>query len=110
MTEDKEIILCSAVWYKDLPLVKKIEHNVRPVNCDRGVVFCGFRHPHCMYTMVSVTGKRSVEVEVGEYEQGFLTSKNRFVDRKEAWIIAEREGQIKRQSGGYGTLYSECLW
>ena len=107
---DAEKILCLAIWYKELPLVRTFKANVLPINCDRGVVFCGFRHPHCMYSMISVTGKRSVETEVGKYVQGFLTSKNRFVDRKEAWIIAEREGQIKHQSGGYGKLYSECLW
>jgi hypothetical protein len=110
MYSDSEKILCSAILYKDLPLVRTFKSNVLPVNVDKGIVFCGFRHTHCMYSMISVTGKRSVETEVGEYVQGFLTSKNRFVDRKEAWIIAEREGQIKHQSGGYGTLYSECLW
>lgn len=105
-----EKILCSSIWYKDLPLKRTFEHNVLPVNIGKGVVFCGFRHTHCMYSMISVTGKRSVESEVGEYEQGFLTSKNRFVDREEAWIIAEREGQIKQQSRGHGTLYSEDLY
>lgn len=37
-----------------------------------------------MYTMVAVTGLRSVETEIGEYVQGFLTNKNRFVNREEA--------------------------
>lgn len=78
-----EYILCAAIWYKEIPIKKEIPHNVLPVNCDRGLVFCGYRHSHCMYTMVSVTGLRSVEPEVGEYVQGFLTSKNRFVDREE---------------------------
>ena len=80
---DKEYILCAAIWYKEIPIKKDIPHNVRPINCDRGLVFCGYRHAQCMYTMVSVTGLRSVETEVGEYVQGFLTSKNRFVDREE---------------------------
>jgi len=78
-----EYILCAAIWYKDIPIKKDIPENVRPVNCDKGLVFCGYRHAHCMYTMVSVTGLRSVEPEVGEEVQGFLTSKNRFVDREE---------------------------
>lgn len=102
-----EYIMCSAIWYKDLPLVKTFEHNILPVNCDRGIVFCGFRHPHCMYSMCSITGKRSVETEVGEYEQGFLTSKNRFVDRKEAAKIAFERGQIPEPKE---TLYSEDVW
>ncbi len=45
-----------------------------------------------------------------EKEQGFLTNLNRFVDRKEAWSIADKAGQIKQQSGGHGTLYSEDLY
>lgn len=105
-----EYILCSAIWYKDLQLIKTFKQNVLPINCDTGLVFCGYRHAHCMYSMCSVTGKRSVTTEVGRYIQGFLTSENRFVDRKEAWIIAKRENQIKKQSGGYGTLYSEDLY
>jgi len=81
----QEYILCAAVWYMEIPIKKELsfEAAVRPVNCDRGLVFCGYRHAHCMYTMVSVTGLRSVESEVGNYVQGFLTSKNRFVDREE---------------------------
>jgi len=103
-----EIILCAAIWYKDIKLRRTFKHNVLPVNCDRGIVFCGFRHPHCMYSMISVIGKRSVEPEVGEYEQGFLTSKNRFVDRKEgAQIHIANGGKL-----GYSTveLYSEDLY
>lgn len=84
----KEYILCAAIWYKELPLVRDFDTNMRPINCDKGIVFCGHRHAHCMYSMIAMTGKRSVTIEVGEYEQGFLTSKNRFVDRKEAALIA----------------------
>jgi hypothetical protein len=92
----------------ELPLVRKFEHNVLPINCNKGIVFCGFRHPHCMYSMISVTGKRSVETEVGKYVQGFLTDKNRFVDRREgAKIHIANGGKLK-----YSTrdLYSEDLY
>jgi hypothetical protein len=88
----EEYILCAAIWYKDIPIKKEIPHNVLPVNCDKGLVFCGYRHTHCMYTMVSVTGLRSVEPEVGEHIQGFLTSKNRFVDREEGAAIHTANG------------------
>jgi len=108
MRDDKpEYILCAAIWYEDLPLKKEFDSNVRPVNCDKGLVFCGFRHPHCMYSMSSVTGLRSVESEVGKYTQGFLTSKNRFVDRKEAALIAFDRGQVK---GVFDKLLSEYLY
>ncbi len=107
----KEYILCAAIWYKELDqLSPKWDTLLRPTNTDKGIVLCGFRHPHCMYQMIAITGKRSVEVECGEYTQGFLTSLNRFVNRKEAWIIAEKANQIKQQSGGHGTLYSEDLY
>ena len=89
-----EYILCSAVWYKDIPLKKELpfEAMVRPINCDKGLVFCGYRHAHCIYTMVSITGLRSVEAEDGDYVQGFLTSKNRFVDREEGARIHKANG------------------
>ena len=44
-------------------------------------------------------GKRTVENgedSVGKYTQGFLTNKNRFVDRKEGAEIALKQNQIKR--------------
>lgn len=50
----------------------------------------------------------------GNQEQGFITSKYRFVDRQEAWKIAVEQQQIVRRVGGDtsqgGTLYSENLY
>ena len=100
-----EYILCAAIWYKDIPLVKKFDGNVLPVNCDRGLVFCGWRHPQCIYTKCSITGLK--DYESGENVQGFLTSKNRFVDRREAAKIAFEFGQIDFQKT---ELYSEDLY
>ena len=46
-----------------------------------------------------------------DWEQGFVTNKYRFVSREEAWIIAEKQGQIIRdQDLCVGTLYSEHLY
>lgn len=109
-----EYILCAAVWYKDLPM-KRPEvldnRGFRPYNIDRGVVVSGWRHGNCIYQMVAITGLRSIPEEAGEEVQGFLTNKNRFVDRKEGWNIAEAAGQINdRQRGGSRTLYSEDLY
>lgn len=81
-----EYILCAAIWYKQIPIKKEIS-GVLPKNCDVGLVISGHRHCQCMWIMSSLTGLRSVETEVGEYIQGFLTNQNRFVDREEAWII-----------------------
>lgn len=48
----------------------------------------------------------------GPDTQGFLDSKGRFLDRREAYKLAEANGQLKREPGGYGgeLLYSEDLW
>lgn len=105
-----EYVLCAAIWYKDLVLKKVFDSNVLPVNCDRGLVFCGQRHGQCMYSMCSITGLRSVTPEVGEYVQGFLTSKNRFVDRKEGAKIALASGQVEKLDYVDGTLFSEDLY
>ncbi len=97
-----EYILCSAIWYKELPTPV-----FNPINIDKGIVFCGFRHPHCLHQMCAMTGKRNCEV--GEYEEGFLTNKNRFVDRIEGAQIALASKQI--ESLKYGrNLYSEDLY
>ena len=109
ITKKKEYILCAAIWYKDIPLQKVID-GVLPKNCDRGLVVLGHRHGQCMWTMSSLTGLRSVtnaEDGVGEYEQGFLTNTNRFVDRKEGGQIAFDAGQTKDLRT---TLFSEDLY
>lgn len=112
--ESNEYILCASVWYKDLELVKPdiLEpRGFRPYNVDRGIVISGWRHGNCIYQMVAITGKRDIPAEVGESIQGFLTNKNRFVDRTEGWEIAEKAGQINdRSRGSSKTLYSEDLY
>jgi hypothetical protein len=109
-----ERIICSAIWYKELPLKRpEVLQNrgIAPYNVDRGVVFCGWRHPNCMYQMVAITGLRSVESEVGEYVQGFLTNKNRFVDRKDGAEIALKENQIINMDRfNPNMLFSEDLY
>ena len=93
-----EYILCAAIWYKDLKLKKIFDANVLPVNCDRGIVFCGYMHAQCLYTMCSITGLR--QCEAGEEVQGFLTSHNRFVDRTEAAEIHKKNGGTVNYFGG----------
>ena len=107
-----EMVICSAIWYKELPLVKNDipKSHIYPKNISQGLVFCGHRHPHCMYTMIAITGKRSCETEVGKYEQGFLTNLNRFVDRTEGANIALACGQIDKLNYSTKELYSEDLY
>jgi len=89
-----EIILCAAIWYKDLkPFVNRIDSDLYlPINIDKGLVFAGHRHSNCILFKSVMTGKRDAECD--EHIQGFLTNKNRFVDRKEAYSIAYKARQI----------------
>jgi len=110
-----EMVICSAIWYKELPLIKNDipKALIYPINISSGLVFCGHRHPHCMYSMIAITGKRSVTNApdgVGEYEQGFLTNFNRFVDRTEGAKIALNCGQIEKLNYSSKELYSEDLY
>lgn len=107
---ENERILCAAVWYKEIPIKKEIPYiNTNPINCTTGLVFTGFRHGNCIYTKCSVTGLR--DSESGENEQGFLTSKNRFVGREEALLIALKENQVINLDEIRGNrLFSEDLY
>jgi hypothetical protein len=106
-----ERIICAAVWYKELesqyPSMPKGVY--LPKNLDRGIVFSGWRHGQCIYTKCAITGLK--DSESGDNEQGFLTSKNRFVSREEGLKIALREGQVldPNQIRG-GRLFSEDLY
>lgn len=90
-------IICSAIWINN----KKI-HEQQPLNINIGFVVCGRRHHNCYQTIKDLLG-----IDVNEYfkkigytdedyrlHQGFLTSDNRFVDRKEGWNIAKNSNQI----------------
>lgn len=43
-------------------------------------------------------------------DQGFITSKGRYLGREDAWGVAAAAGQIQRITGSPGELYSEDLW
>ena len=102
MTNDEKI-LCAAVWFQDIELKENIAAERRlPINCNKGLVFCGYRHYQCLYNMVAVTGN----YEVGEHIQGFLTDRNRFVDRQEGGEIHRRNGHATKLSD----LFSEDLY
>jgi len=104
---NKEYILCAAIWYKDLPLVETHfpKTHLRPVNVDKGIVFCGHRHLQCLYQMIAMTGLK--QYQAGEEIQGFLTNENRFVGRQEARMIAYSAGQVDKEAG---QLFSEDLY
>ncbi len=100
--KNKETIICSAIYIDD-----KKEHVHQPINIKTGFVVCGHRHHNC-FSILSLIKLDCKSINV----QGFLTSKNRFVDRKEAMLIAIKAGQ----GGNYGEmkegkiLFSEDLY
>jgi hypothetical protein len=101
MTNKEEQILCAAIWLTE---VERPTH--RPINTPKGVVVSGFRHGDCIGQISALTNKKLFEH--GEHIQGFLTNKNRFVDREEgAEIWVKNGGKLK-----YSTyhLYSEDLY
>ena len=73
--KNKEYILCSAIKYN-------------------GIVICGHRHNDC-YKILTDLLLKFTKIDLPKREdQGFLTSTNRFVDRKEAFLIANENKQI----------------
>jgi len=102
-----ERIYCAAIWYKDMPTPK-----YKPVNIETGLVVEGHRHADIIRTMVNLLGKRTCQFGedcAGESEQGFVTNKNRFVDRSEAMKIARTANQIISDTT-FPELYSEDLY
>lgn len=105
LAEVPEYIMCSAIWYRDLET-----SNLLPFNKANGIVLCGWRHGNIIAQMKALTDLRTVKngmSSVGEYEQGFLTNKNRFVSREEAGQIAFNAGQTKELKT---YLLSEDVW
>ena len=96
-----EYIMCSENHIDD---GKDYTH--KPFNIDKGIVFCGLRHCVCF----EISHLSHPHDEYGNCTtQGFLTNKNRFVNRSEAFIIAIDSGQLKTELKS-GKLYSEDLW
>jgi len=96
-----EYVMCAANWIDD---GKHYTH--KPFNINTGIVFSGWRHgsifeqsqigyPFYMY------GDKTI--------QGFLTTKNRFLNREDALELVKRIGQLTKPLIG-GTLTSEDLW
>lgn len=94
--KQREFILCAAIWIDD-----KQKHKQQPINIKSGYVVCGRRHNNCYQTIISLKGDlneylKSLNLTKEDYRkgQGFITSTDRYVDRKEAWKIAMENNQI----------------
>ena len=105
-----EKILIAANWYND----EMCCHVHKANNIETGFIVCGYRHHHCINTFAQMVGfpysKRDRQLRNTEV-QGFLTSLNRFVTRKEAFIIAKEANQIiNLDKTRDNELYSEDLY
>lgn len=95
-----EYIICAAVWFMD-----GNKHVHQPNNIESGFVICGRRHHNCFYIASKlIEGYSEVKKTL---VQGFLTSKDRFVDRKEAGKIAFDSKQLSELTN---CLFSEDLY
>lgn len=67
------------------------------------LIYCGLRHPFILW--------QSEKVSRNPHHQGFLTTLNRFVDRKEGLKIALANNQVLDIADVRGdNLYSEDLY
>lgn len=72
-----------------------------------GSIVCGPRHfDKTMHGQIAATS-----LNWAQAEQGFVDQYGAFLTRKEAWDVAKRQDQIRRDSTkSVGTLYSEHLY
>ena len=107
MSDAQERIYSAAIWYKDLS--RDELYSYMP---ERGTVIKGHRHADIIHTVYLLIGKRTCTNGadcIGEFEQGFVTNKGRFVDRQEAMLIARAADQVISDTQS-DQLYSEDLY
>ena len=85
---DKNYIVCAAIWYND-----GNEHVHQPFNIESGFVICGHRHHNCFATAYILN--EGEKLKGLDEVQGFITIGNEFVGRTEAGIIAFKAGQTE---------------
>ncbi len=115
--EDREFILSAAIWIND----KQI-HEQQPENIEIGFVICGRRHNNCYQTIKDLKGDvneylKSLGISDSDYrgQQGFITSLDRYVNRREGFKIAKANNQIQfgllaSDNGEDSILISENLY
>jgi hypothetical protein len=81
------------------------------IKTDDGEIVRGHRHCHCFATANDIPRLQGRK----DWEQGFMTSKNRFVGRKEAYDLFVRSGAVSVDEAVHpmqdrNELYSEDLY
>jgi hypothetical protein len=99
-------IICAAIWYQD-----GNQYLHQPRNVDSGFVVAGRRHHNCFITTFILNGEdqtqENVRNESWKIVEGFLTSDDRFVNRKQAAEIAYNSKQTLKLKE---VLFSEDLY
>lgn len=87
----KEIVICSAIMLPD------------------GYVVRGHRHDDCIRTAAGIPRYKG---QILDRRQGFVTSRNRFVDRYEGLALQKAAGIKSADKSGYRAhkLFSEDLY
>lgn len=98
-----EQIICSAIYFND-----NINYEHQPINIETGYVVCGSRH-HNIFRIMCILDPEMKYKHIDEI-QGFLTNKNRFVNREEGMIITKRENQLPFEEYYPNRLFSEDLY
>jgi len=84
----EEFILCSAIHFTNNFKCSTVK------NIESGVIICGRRHSDCFNILEGIVGNLNTIKSSNLKVHGFLTSKNRFVLRDEAFIIAQQSKQF----------------
>ena len=104
---DNERIICAAIHCKN----GMKSESFGPANIYSGIVISGLRHNDCISIVIALSLENPTQIEI---VQGFITNKNRFVDRYEAYEIAKREKQLHPKyenfKGDEAILFSEDLY
>lgn len=101
-----ERIICSAIIYDDGKY-----HAQEVGRVLSGIVIAGRRHANCYHTLeLLVPGANKSDKYPTRDQQGFITSTGRYVDRKEAYIIAKAAGQCSLEHDDIPELISEDLY
>lgn len=98
---ETEYVMCAANHWNDGK-----DHSYQPYNVDKGYIIGGWRHP-CIGQTYMATHPEAKRWD--NCEQGFLTTKNRFLTREEALELVISTGQHSGKIIG-GMLTSEDLW
>ena len=94
--EARRVVVCAALLY------------------DNGVLIVGPRHfDQTMHNMIRMLNDGGLDITAGNKpKQGFVDQFGNFLTRKEAMVVAKRQGQIKYScdSGCSDELFSENLY